>query len=307
MKSFVKYLLLFVLCYFVLVVALRLFWISSASLTIPKNRIGRDVHSLVLGASNGEFSWNDRIIDGTLNLSEGSLSYGACLSKLKWAIQNNTSKIDTLVLCASFTSFVYIMDDDLEFQLWDCREERRNIFNYNTFLKHYLPYPWFWKYFLSCFPLVNFNAMIQVSGGFKELDRDYIQFPEIYDRINGVIDKIGTTPSAQNLRFRCGYQLDNLCQIRNYCNEHNVVLVIFSPPVWRIPSLIDDTGYRRLICDELGDSTLIADYSRFNLPDSTYFSDLEHLKSKGADFFSTNIATEGLKTQYAIDWCQNCE
>ena len=67
--------------------------------------------------------------------------------------------------------------------------------------------------------------------------------------------------------------------------------------------MIDDSGYRQLIRAELGDSALIADYSRFEFPDSTYYGDLEHLNSRGAKYFSNHIAREGLRLQYAVDYC----
>ena len=63
------------------------------------------------------------------------------------------------------------------------------------------------------------------------------------------------------------------------------------------------SGYRQLIRAELGDSALIADYSRFEFPDSTYYGDLEHLNSRGAKYFSNHIAREGLRLQYAVDYC----
>ena len=65
--------------------------------------------------------------------------------------------------------------------------------------------------------------------------------------------------------------------------------------------MASDKGYRQLLCSELGDSTLVADYSRFKVPDSTYFRDPEHLNTKGAQYFGEHIAREGLQLQYAID------
>lgn len=72
----------------------------------------------------------------------------------------------------------------------------------------------------------------------------------------------------------------------------------------KIPDMIDDSGYRQLIRAELGDSALIADYSRFEFPDSTYYGDLEHLNFRGARYFSKHIAKNGLELKYAIDYCK---
>lgn len=48
--------------------------------------------------------------------------------------------------------------------------------------------------------------------------------------------------------------------------------------------MIDDNGYLSLLRSELGDSLLIADYARFEFPDSSYFGDLEHLNHRGGAF-----------------------
>ena len=56
-----------------------------------------------------------------------------------------------------------------------------------------------------------------------------------------------------------------------------------------IPDRVNDWGYRELIREELGDSTLVADYSRFVFPDDSYYGDLEHLNRKGATYFSEHI------------------
>ena len=68
---------------------------------------------------------------------------------------------------------------------------------------------------------------------------------------------------------------------------------------------MSDEGYRKLICSALGDSTLVAEYSRFVVPDSTYYGDLEHLNTKGAIYFAEHVVRDGLQLQYAIDYCNN--
>ena len=69
--------------------------------------------------------------------------------------------------------------------------------------------------------------------------------------------------------------------------------------------MVSDKGYRQLICSELGDSTLVAEYTRFEVPDSTYYRDLEHLNTKGALYFGEHIVRDGLQLQYAVDYCKN--
>ena len=110
--------------------------------------------------------------------------------------------------------------------------------------------------------------------------------------------------SEQYIRDHYKYQVDFLREIGNYCRENHKVLIILSPPIYKIPDMIDDSGYRQLIRAELGDSALIADYSRFEFPDTTYYGDLEHLNFRGAEYFSKHIAKNGLELKYAIDYCK---
>ena len=188
MKDFLKLIFAFSLCYLLAICLLRILWIQAVPITIQKDIIRSDVHTVVIGASNGQFSWDDRIIQGTLNLCDASLSYAGAFNNLRWAIEYNENKIDTVILCASMVSMAYITDNDLQGQLDGCREERRNIFNYSNFFLQYRKYSWFWKYLFTRFPVKNFKSLFTIDGRYVELERNEIGNSQIYSKINTIID-----------------------------------------------------------------------------------------------------------------------
>ena len=50
------------------------------------------------------------------------------------------------------------------------------------------------------------------------------------------------------------------------------------------------------------DDTLIADYEDFEFPDDSYYGDVHHLNSKGADYFTSYLAKNGIKVQKLHEW-----
>lgn len=83
-------------------------------------------------------------------------------------------------------------------------------------------------------------------------------------------------------------------------------MVVLNTPIYKtLGVFLDDDGYKKLILSELGDSTLIADYICFEFPDDSYYGDVEHLNKKGAEYFSSYIAKNGVSFQYLVDYCKH--
>lgn len=301
MKNFIINVTLFWLAFFLMIGAIRISWYQLYPHTLNKNFINKDIHSIVIGPSNGTFAWDDNIISNTKNLCAIGSSFGSCYQTLRWVTEYNDVKADTVILCASFSSFAYYQDSIKTYLLRTEREDIRNILNYSTFYDHYKNKIEYWTYFFTSFPYVSLKG---VKPGFDRLDRNKLNDPKLYNAINEIKRNAGGTYESVTenyLRNNCTYQIDNLRQIKKYCDDHDYVLVVLSTPVFKIPDIVSDKGYYQLLCKELGDSTLVADYSRFEFPDSTYYADLEHVNHRGAKYFSEKIAREGLKFKYAID------
>ena len=309
MKRFLKLFCFFWLFLLLAIGCIRIVWILVTPHIMKRNVLDEEIHTVVLGGSVGMTDWNDSIIPNSKNLCTSAGTFGGALNNLKWATEFNENKPDTVILSAGLLSLVYFYDEvDLPFVLLKAKEEKRNVLTYPVFFDNYKPYLDYWKYILVSFPYNNFDAFKGVEGGFSAGNNNEINNPVAYDHINTVIERSkeygdqGLLSEAY-LMTHFNYQINNLRKIKEYCDAHLQTLIILNTPLYKIPDMVNDNGYRQLICSELGDSTLVAEYTRFDVPDSTYYRDLEHLNVKGALYFGEHIAREGLQLQYAIDYC----
>lgn len=304
MKKFVLVVTLFWMFFFGIIGGIRFSWLHFAPNFMAKNFISPETHTIVLGPSNGLYAWNDSIIPHSRNLCMQGNSLGSCYSMLKRVVECNDSQIDTVVLCASAVAMAYYHDGIKNYLLKHHDEDIRNIFNQDVFFEHYKNEPEYWKIAFTTIPIRSYK--LGVEGCYSYLERDKLDHPHLYDSFNEVMELAGGGKDDVTegfLREHCKYQIDNLLLIKHYCDEHGKTLILLTPPVYKIPDMMSDKGYYELICHELGDSTLVADYSRMNLP-KNYYADLEHVNFRGARVFSEEIARDGLKVEYAIDYCK---
>ena len=302
MKRFVFVFICFGILYFAMIASIRVLWVQTAPLRLERNFINEDIHTVVLGPSNGQFGWNDSIIPHSCNFCASGSSLGVSYSTLKWITEYNDNQVDTIVLCASIFPFAYYHFQDLGLLTHISWQEQNSILDYHSFFKFFCTKLPFWENFFTRFPIWLLNER-KIGGSFINSERNELGNSHLYDQINQAMSQEdGFT--LKYFRNHSKYQIEYLKKIKLYCDEHKKTLIILSTPVYKIPDMIDDSGYRQLIRAELGDSALIADYSRFEFPDSSYYGDLEHLNNKGAEYFSRHIAQNGLKLSYAIDYCK---
>lgn len=255
--------------------------------------------------------WNDSIIPGSKNLCASAMTFGGALNNLKWATEYNENKPDTVILSAGLLSLLYFYDEvDMPTMILKWSEEKRNLLTYSDFFDNFKHLKDYWEYILVSFPYNNFDAYKGVDGGFVPDNSNAINDPIADDHINLAIERAKEYDgqglfSEEYLKNHFTYQLNNLRKIKEYCDAHQQTLIIFNTPMYKIPDMVSDKGYRQLICSVLGDSTFVAEYTRFEVPDSTYYRDWEHLNTKGAQYFGEHVVKDGLQLQYAIDYCMN--
>ena len=303
MRKFLIVVSLFIFLFVVTNLFLRLIYYQSIPYLLLNNQIDKNTRIVVLGSSNGEFAWNDSIIKNTKNLCLSAQSFNGCYSKLRWTLEYNDTQIDTVVLCSSLVGIGYFSDDKLDVGY----EEINCLFEYKPFFMFFRSQLSYWEHIITHFS----DQFLMLSrrkpyGGYKYEIHNKLDNPMVFNRINDLINEIGDEGVLTEDYFlsHCKYQLFYLRKIRDYCTQHKKKLIILGTPLYRIPDLIDDSGYKQLILHELGDSILIADYSKFEFPDSSFYRDLEHLNSRGAEYFSKHIAKNGLELKYAIDYCK---
>ena len=301
MRKFILLFCLFWCLYSIFIGSFRLYWIKTAPNYLKHDFIDSNIHSVVLGASTGACAWNDDLIPHSYNFCASGTNLSSCYNKLRWITEYNEYQVDTVLLCACLVSFVHQNDGALDFT----RAEEDNIIDYKAFFSYFKSNPEYWFHFFTSFPILYLDVE-KFRGGYIYTVRDKLDNPNLYNQINGVISFAGGRKGLTKhfLKSHCKYQLDYLRKIRDYCMKHNKTLIILSTPIFKIPDMIDYAGYHDLLREELGDSALVADYSRFEFPDTTCYADLEHLNYRGAEYFSKHIAREGLKLQYAIDYCR---
>ena len=301
MKRFILLFCLFWGLYCIFIGSFRILWIRTAPNYLKHNFISNDIHSIVLGASTGACAWDDNIIPNSRNFCDAGTSLSSSYNKLKWIIEYNEHQIDTVLLCACPVSLVNQNDKSLDF----ARAEGDNILDYQSYFCYFRSYPDYWFHFFTSFSAINLE-LTEFRGGYTYTIRDKLDNPSLFNQINGIISLAGGKNGLTEQFFRnhCVYQIDYLRKIRDYCKKRDKTLIILNTPLFKIPNMIDYSGYYRLICKELGDSALIADYSRFEFPDSSCYGDLEHLNYRGAEYFSKHIAKNGLELKYAIDCCK---
>lgn len=311
MKRFIKLFCFFWLFLILAIACIRIAWILMTPRIMARNVLDKDIHTVVLGGSVGRAAWDDTIISGSKNLCGAAMTFGGALNNLKWATEYNMNKPDTVILSAGLVSMIYFYDEvDVPEALLNRDEEKRNILNYPFFFNNYKRYIDYWSYVLVSFPYKNLEAYKRIEGDFFNQYSNEINHPLAFNQINKAIERAKEFDdqhlfSEEYLKTHFTYQLNNLHKIKEYCDAHQQTLIILNTPMYKILDMASDKGYRQLLCSELGDSTLVADYSHFKVPDSTYFRDPEHLNIKGAQYFGEHIEKEGLKLQYAIDYCMN--
>lgn len=311
MKRFIKLFCFFWLFLILAIACIRIAWILVTPRIMERNILDKDIHTIVLGGSVGMADWNDSIIPNSKNLCASAMTFGGALNNLKWATEFNENKPDTVILSAGLLSLVYFYDEvDKPTMLLKWKEEKRNVLTYPVFFDNFKYLRDYWEYILVSFPYNNFDAYKGVDGGYEADNSNEINNPIAYDHINLAIERSKESGdqgklSEAYLKTHFTYQLNNLRRIKEYCDAHQQTLIIFNTPTYKIPDMVSDKGYRQLIRSELGDSTLVAEYTRFEVPDSTYYRDLEHLNTKGALYFGEHIVRDGLQLQYAVDYCKN--
>lgn len=305
MKKFLYFLGVFLSAYLTTLVATRFLWDTACHKTIVRNAVMPDAHTIVVGASNGECSWDDSILVGSQNLSLAGRSYLSNLTTLRYVFDyNDHNVVDTVIVCSGFPSFFYYTDNVLNRIDRLISDETSSILSQKEFFEIHKGYSEYWKLILTRTPLLTSTK--RPFGEFVHYDRDKLGDPRVWDVLNRQLNLVGGKDGLTEsyIRKNCRIQVYGLKKIKEFCDDHHLVMVLYHAPLYRIPEYVNDKGYKDYLLSEFGDSLLISDYSHFRFPDTTYYSDLEHINYKGALMLSNQIKRNGLRLQYSIDYCK---
>lgn len=304
MKKFLLYVGIIVIGFFSIVAISRGLWYGVFPELLERNTIKSDVHTIVIGASNGERTWDDSVIPYSRNLSSAARSYLSNLTALRYAMEyNDKCSIDTVILCANFPSFLYYTDEVLNQPNRLINDEITSILSQSEFFHCHKNSTEYIKLLLLKSPVLNFKR--SPIGQYAALEECKLADPRVYNQLNQQLlevgGKYGLTESF--IRNKCTIQVSGIRYIKDYCDSHGLVLIIFHSPLYKVTEMVSDKGYKDYLLSEFGDSLLIADYTHFEFPDTTYYYDLEHVRKCGAKMLSEHIRDNGLDLQYSIDYC----
>ncbi len=304
MKKFLLFIGTFILLYVLTVICLRVIWIELFPQILTKNVIDKNIHTIVIGASNGETSWNDSIIVGTKNLAQSGRTYMSNLTTLRYAVEYNECSIDTVIVCAGMPSFLYYTKDIIGKYERLISDEKTSLLSYEAFFNCHKDEGLYWKALLTQNPLLKTSRI--PAGRFVKLERDKLGDPRAYESINKRLLEFGGKNgfTEEYIREHCRLQIMGLRMIHDYCERNNIVLILYNSPIYKIPDMVSDRGYKDFIHSEFGDSILIANYADYQFPDTSYYGDLEHVNCKGANLLSNDINNNGLNLQYSINYCK---
>lgn len=270
-------------------------------------RIDSSKHILVVGPSTTTFSLDDNIIPGLCNVSQNGAAHYSILPTLRRIIETN-SQIDTVWINHGRFQMNRITDD---FGPTSSLQYMRTMLlfmlgnNNPDVTSYFRKQPMYYAAILTP-DLLNLvrNNIFDYGFGYHELDGELlIEKKEILfaHREKEMNEMGGISPSKEWI-----YEHSNLThvmanEIITLCKENGIVPVLFNTPLYQFDRWCSKRAYYDYLCD-MDSSILIADYEDFAFPDDTYWKDIIHLNSKGANFFSKEIKNYGLKREPVGDW-----
>lgn len=264
-------------------------------------RIAENRNVLLVGNSMGENGLNDSVITNWKNVCRGSDMYFTSYPMLKKCLEANPN-IDTVVITAGIPAFDVFNDKYVSVQklrLWRSRvaffdrEELKDMFtvpDYSTFITFMLSddrNSYFSKPELGAYQYLPESPNTFTKDSIEKSNRGYYN------------------PTYSDFTEGYSLQIKYLKKIISLCKQKRVTCVLMSFPIYEINRWYGTDGYMKLL-STLDNNILIADYSRFNLPDKSYFIDINHLNYKGALYLSHDIMKKGLKCVTLRDYLNNC-
>ena len=286
-------------------ILVRLYWINCFPNKIAPP-YSEGTTTLVLGASSSECAINDSILSTYLNLSESSLYFCANYNSLIWFDKHSKNSIDTVLCSAGLVSFLYYDPNvPVSFPARVHKTERYSMYSYdeylNLFTKNKLEALW---NFLFSLKITDFSIS-RIGGHYEQVFREKINDPRAKEAIQKKADEYGYSGYTEEvLRRDAREQAYFLRKMKEYCDEHSIVFILFNPPYYKISDFISNKGYKEYLLHEFGDDLLIADYEHFVFPDLSYYGDYEHLNYKGSCYLSEWIKKKGLELITAKDYCK---
>ncbi len=235
---------------------------------------------LVLGDSQGQFCISDTIIGNTYNLCRWGEGYLPNYLKLK-RVLNSPNQIDTLLLI--FTP----LKTDKNADKTDFSPETVN----HTLGKYY---PFFSKEEFKLFSFPYFMQGVLRSVTYTDISfQSFGSSGMLYgNHIETVIEKQNKKTPDKTF-YGNKVELKYLNKILSLCADHNIQVILFSPPMYQADKFYDTSNFYKIYHKEYSHIPF-CDMTEINFPDSC-MADINHLNIHGARRISHEIKEIGLQ------------
>lgn len=281
MKKFLFNVCCFSIIYILFSLGCRFLIIYASSVWLQRNVIPEHKTTLVLGNSTAAYIFNDTILPNYENAADQGFTNSEAYNCLRYAIEYNKTRIDTVILEIGAPQLYAVNDSYLNTMNYIGRFEQFSVFDHLGCINQHK---------------TNFEYLVQIhtSIPIKMLSQRDIRGHGYY--ISGIEslaakekklllyknqeqflagnDKI---ISEKDIYEKCNNQIQYLRKISNYCIDNNLTLIIFNPPV--DTSLISEAhiAYKKVLQKVLPPKTLIADYYNFKFSNKDCLSDVLHV------------------------------
>lgn len=257
-------------------------------------RIEPSCHTIAIGTSTIWTSINDSILTSWKNCSEGGQPFISIYAKLYNILKTNR-QIDTVLLSTEPIDFLRLEPDLTSRKKMDYLKV--HIVNAPSELYEDLPSIPLIKIFTTLPSTLISLSPICAAGNYKYLKRNKLNLEiQLTKKEFAKYKDNKFCLSKEDIERTSPLQIKWLKKIINLCKEYNTQLVLFNAPTYNLDEFYCLEGYFDLLSTFSDNDLLIADYSEFQFPDTSYMADIIHLNHKGADYFSNHLKKYGLHT-----------
>lgn len=271
--------------------------------------IDKSIHTIIWGPSTTACSLNDSILDNTINLSKHGSSYTQTYLLLDLFLDNNPN-IDTIIISFGRFHFFYFNDNQLFSDI-----KNHHIAN-TSMLLTISSYRYIVKKTLGD----NSIYMDLVTQSLKQLIKnndysidDYMLGYTALEHQNLFLDKqwsitwydstFGNIPYSVNwIKNNCNNSIKGINDILRLCEKYNVTPILFCTPLFEYERWCPKSIFIDFLKNNFSKTILIADYEDFRFPNTSYYGDVHHLNSKGANYFSSYIKEKGISAIQMKDY-----
>lgn len=288
------------------------FWLNINTYGKDSLRVPDDCHTIIVGNSIAVCAFNDTILSPWKNIARFGKYYIETDPVLDRTLNIN-DQIDTVLLVAGVPAFKYLLDQGFRSRILPhiMYFGRNFLLDSELFKLNLRSNPNF-LIFLLTNGMENLIENPQLLGVYRAQEGHRLQTDTAggikkYEEMLRQRGKLSY--SKEEILPTHKYQFQGIKKLINTCKRHGVECILVNPPLYNYDHYISDDGYKDLL-RSLGDSLLIADYSSFQFPDTSFYCEVNHLHYSGSVYFSSHIKKEGLNTQYVIDYANsgnNCQ